>query len=273
MVMELDQSFTGTVRQMISHFLVRAFMAGILTVIGTSLTGVHVVLRRMAFFGDGVAHIAFAAAAIGTVLGFSSFLTALLLSIFVSIVLGYLSQKGIHEDTGIGILFSLSMAVGIILFSIKNERRSLMSYMFGDILAVSRNDLFLLAVISLIVVVFTILWKDKLIYMSFDREFVKVTGVKTESIYYTFLAILAATIVIAVRTVGVVLVSAFLITPTAAASIVAKDFRRIFLLAPIFGIITVVAGITASIWIDVPVGSMIVVVQSLFFFALLLFKR
>lgn len=257
---------------MISYFLLRAFLAGILTTTCTSLMGIHVILRRMAFFGDGVAHIAFAAAAIGTVLGFSSFLTALLLSVLASIILGYLVQKGVHEDTGIGILFSLSMAIGIILFSVKKEQRSLMSYLFGDILAVSKNDMIFLAVISTIVIIFTILWKDKLIYMSFDKEFVKAIGIRIKPIYYTFLAILAATIVIAVRTVGVVLVSAFLIIPAAAANIIAKDFRKIFFLAPMFGILSVTAGIVSSVWIDIPAGSAIVVVQSLIFLLLLLLK-
>lgn len=254
-------------------FLLKAFFAGILTALSTSLVGVHVVLRRMSFFGDGIAHIAFAAAAVGAVFNASSFFTALLFSILSAILLGYLSQKGVHEDTGVGILFSLSMATGIILFSVKRQQRSLMSYLFGDILTVSNKDLFFLFLIAALVILFTLLWKDRLIYMTFDKEFLKAMGVGTEVVYYSFLILLAATIVISVRTVGVILVSAFLIVPAASSNLILKDYRKMFCLAPILSISSSIVGITLSIWIDVPVGPIIVVVQSVIFFSMLFLKK
>lgn len=251
----------------------RSFLAGLLTAVATSLMGVHVVFRKMAFFGDAIAHVAFAAAAIGLTIGVSSFMSAVVLSMIVSLVLGKLSRKNVSEDVAVGVLFSLTMAVGVVLFSLTKKQRSLMSYLFGDILTITNADMIYLSIITILVIVYNLLFKDALVQFTFDEDFTRLMRPKIESIYQLFLMLLAATVVIGVRTVGVILVSAFLIIPAATASISARDYRWVFLFAPILSSISVVAGLLLSLNINVPPGALIVLLQGAAFFTAAVLRR
>lgn len=251
----------------------RAILAGVLTAISTALMGVHVVFRRMAFFGDAIAHVAFAAAAIGVMLGLSSFLSAIVLSVIVSLALGKLSKKNVSEDAAIGVLFSLTMAVGVVLFSLVRGQRSLMYYLFGDILTVTNDDLLYLSIITGAVVLFNLLFRDAMVSYTFDEDFTKLVHPKTGIIYHLFLATLAISVVVGVRTVGVILVSAFLIIPASTAVIVVKDYRWAFIFAPLISCVSVLLGLFSSLKIDVPPGALVVLIQGIIFFTTLLLKR
>ncbi|MGB9790570.1 MAG: metal ABC transporter permease [Thermotoga caldifontis] len=251
----------------------KSLLAGVLTAIVTAIMGIHVVFRRMAFYSDAIAHVAFAAAAIGVTLGTSSFLSALVLSVVVSLVLGSVSKKNIGEDTAIGVLFSLTMAVGIVLFSVSKKQRSLMSYLFGDVLAITNQDLLYLLLVTGSVIIFDLLFRDILVQFTFDEDFARLMHPKVDLVYRLFLAILAVTVVVAVQTVGVILVSAFLIIPAATATILLSDYRRAFLLAPVLSSASVVAGLLLSLQIDVPPGALIVLVQGAVFFTTLFLRR
>ncbi|MCS7175820.1 metal ABC transporter permease [Pseudothermotoga sp.] len=251
----------------------RSFLAGLLTAVATALMGVHVVFRRMAFFGDAIAHVAFAAAAIGVTIGVSSFLSAVVLAVVASLILAKLSRRNISEDVSVGVLFSLTMAIGVILFSLVKRQRNLMSYLFGDILTVTDTDMFYLSIVTVSVIVYNLLFKDTLVQFTFDEDFTKLMRPKIDLIYQLFLAVLAITVVIGVRTVGVILVSAFLIIPAATASIGAKDYRKVFLFAPVLSSISVVVGLLLSLYMDVPPGALIVVVQGAMFFTTIALRR
>lgn len=251
----------------------RSFLAGLLTAVATSLMGVHVVFRRMAFFGDAIAHVAFAAAAIGVTIGVSSFVSAVVLSMIVSLVLAKLSRRNVSEDVAVGVLFSLTMAVGVVLFSLTKRQRSLMSYLFGDILTITNVDMIYLSIITILVIVYNFLFKDALVQFTFDEDFTRLMRPRIELIYQLFLMLLAATVVIGVRTVGVILVSAFLIIPAATASIGARDYRWVFLFAPILSSISVVAGLLLSLNINAPPGALIVLLQGVAFFTMVALRR
>ncbi len=251
----------------------RSLLAGILTAISTAIMGVHVVLRRMAFFGDAIAHVGFAAAAIGVILGFSSFFSALILCVLVSLLLGRISRRNVSEDAAIGVLFSLTMAVGIVLFSVAKKQRSLTSQLFGDVLTVTNSDLLYLLIITGIVVFFNILFKDALVHFTFDEDFTRLMRPKMDLVYQLFLVILAISVVVGVRTVGVILVSAFLIIPASTATFSLKDYRWAFVLAPLFSSISVVLGLFLALFIDAPPGALMVLAQGAMFFATLFLRR
>ncbi|MDK2923335.1 MAG: zinc transport system permease protein [Pseudothermotoga sp.] len=251
----------------------RSLLAGILTAISTAIMGVHVVFRRMAFFGDAIAHVAFAAAAIGVILGFSSFFSAVILSVLVSLLLGKLSRRSVSEDAAIGVLFSLTMAVGIVLFSVAKKQRSLTSYLFGDILTVTKIDLLYLSIVTGIVILFNVVFRDALIHFTFDEDFTRLMHPKIDVVYQLFLAILAVSVVVGVRTVGVILVSAFLIIPASTAVMSSNDYRLAFIFAPLFSSISVILGLFLSLAIDAPPGALTVLIQGAIFFTTLFVRR
>ena len=254
-------------------FVQRAFIAGVLTAISGSLVGVPVVMRKMAFFGDGIAHVTFASIAIALCFDLPILPVAIGIAVIVALALGYFVRKGVSEDTGIGVLFSSAMAFGIVAFSLMQEQRSLMSYLFGDILAVRNQDLFFMSTITGVIVVFTFLLGDKLVYMSYDEEFVKAMGVKVDLIYYVFLVLLSVTIVSSVKILGIVLVAAMLVIPAASSLLVLKSYRFSFILSPVIACVSVFTGIVFSYIFDVPAGALIVLVQSGIFFGILILKR
>jgi ABC-type Mn2+/Zn2+ transport system permease subunit len=193
--------------------------------------------------------------------------------VVVSLVLGSVSKKSIGEDTAIGVLFSLTMAVGIVLFSISKEQRSLMSYLFGDVLAITNRDLLYLLLVTGSVIVFDLLFRDILVQFTFDEDFTRLMHPKVNLVYRLFLAILAVTVVVAVQTVGVILVSAFLIIPAATATSLLNDYKKVFLLAPVLSSASVVVGLLLSLQIDAPPGALIVLVQGATFFTTLFLRR
>ncbi len=243
-----------------------ALVGGILSAISTSLLGNLVVLRKMTFMGSGIAHLSFIGVGLGLLLGYNPSLITLAVAVTSALVLGYLSRKGIHEDIGVGVLFSTSMALGIILINLSKEDSSrVMAYLFGDILAMSWGDVEVLATLAVAVLVFTILFRDHLVYATFDEDFSKILGIKIGAIYYSFLVLLASSIVLSINMLGIILVSAMIVVPSASAMLVSKTYKGMFILSPIISTISVFAGLVLSWVYDIPSGASIVLVQGLIF--------
>ena len=198
-------------------FMQRAFAAGILVALLCAVFSVFVVLKRLSFIGVGISHSAFGGVALGFLLGLSPSLTAILFSGGVALLIGLVNRKGrLHEDTAIGIFFSLTMALGIFLIGISQRYNvDLFGYLFGNILAITRGDLLLVVILVPIVLAFVFSIFKELLFISFDEEVATVSGVPVGPIYYLFLLAMAVTIVIAIKLIGIVLVSALLVLPGA----------------------------------------------------------
>ncbi len=258
---------------MIPSFLMRAVLAGILTGFVTSLIGVPVVLRRMAFFGSGIAHVSFAGIGLALFFGFDPFLISLILAMGTAIVLGYLARRGVHEDVGMGILFSLSMAIGIIFISLRGKYTGdILAYLFGDILAVTENDLKILSGVSIMVLLFTVLFGERLVYMTLDEEFSKVMGIPIVPIYFLYLLILATVVVVSIKVLGIILVSAMLVIPVATTMVLFRNYKKMFTISPLFSIGSVFLGLTLSYYFDIPSGASIVAILGGVFFTTLIVR-
>ncbi len=250
-----------------------ALVGGILSALSTSLLGNVVVLRKMTFMGSGIAHLSFVGVGLGLLLGFDPSLVTLVIAVLSALALGYLSRKGVHEDIGIGVLFSTSMALGIILINLSKEDSSrVMAYLFGDILAMSWKDVETLGILAAVVLTFIVFFRDHLVYATFDEDFSKILGMRIGGIYYTFLALLASSIVLSINMLGIILVSAMIVVPAASSMLVSRTYRGMFYLSPILSVASVFIGLVLSWVYDIPSGASIVLVQGLVFFFSFLVK-
>ncbi len=227
----------------------------------------------MTFMGSGIAHLSFVGVGLGLLLGFNPSLTTLLIAVLSALILGYLSRKGVHEDIGIGVLFSTSMALGIILINLSKEDSSrVMAYLFGDILAMSWKDVGTLGILTAVVLMFIAFFRDHLVYATFDEDFSKILGIRVGWIYYTFLTLLASSIVLSINMLGIILVSAMIVVPAASSLLVSRTYRGMFYLSPILSVSSVFVGLVLSWVYDIPSGASIVLVQGLVFFFSFLVK-
>ncbi len=244
-----------------------ALIGGMLSATATAMLGNLVVLRKMAFLGSGVAHLAFVGVGLGLLLGKDPKLMTIIVATASAVLLGYLAKKGIHEDIGIGVLFSTSMALGMILVSIsKVDTSRVMAFLFGDILAMGWGDVALLGVLTAIVLVFCAVFREHLVYATFDEDFAKILGIKINAVYYTFLVLLAISIVLAINMLGIILVSAMIVVPAATSMMLARTYQGMFKLSPVISTAAVFLGLILSWEYDMPSSAAVVVVQGALFF-------
>jgi ABC-type Mn2+/Zn2+ transport system permease subunit len=246
------------------HALLEAVIIGALC----AVIGVYVVLNSLSFIGAGISHAAFGGIALGILIGVDPVLSALLFCVGVALSIGAVSERGaLKHDTAVGIFFASTMALGVVLISLqKGYVLDLFSYMFGNILAITKGDLLLSAVTALVIFAVVIaLWKEFLA-MSFDRELAHVMGLPARGLYYLLLVLMSVTIVISMKSVGIVLVSALLVTPAASAHQLTKTFGGMMALSLAFGVGSSVAGLILSYMVNIPSGACIVLVATTVFF-------
>jgi ABC-type Mn2+/Zn2+ transport system permease subunit len=252
------------------QFMRQALIAAILVGGLCSVLSVYVVLRGMAFIGQGISHAAFGGLALGLLLFGSASAAGLPISLItaafclaVAVLIGVVSRRGhVSADSAIGIFFAFSMALGVLLISLRKlYTADLMTYLFGSILAVTREDLILMAVLSALILGFIALSYKELIYYSFDPQMAWASGLPAGVLHYALLTMLALTIVASVKVVGVVLVSAFLVIPGATARLLCSGFGTMMGVAAVFGVLSALLGLYVSHLWDVPTGATIVTAQ------------
>ncbi len=250
-------------------FAQRALAGGIVIALLCSLLSFFVVVRRLAFVGMGISHAAFGGVAIGLAAGIEPMLTAGGFCAVVAVGIGWLSRKGrIHEDTVIGILFATAMAMGVVLVRMASAYNlDLMSYLFGSILALSWNDVIVISVIGVLAAAFIMLFFKELLFISFDEETATASGLPVRFAYYGLLVTTALAIVVSIKLVGIILVSALLVIPGAAGMQLFRNYRGVLLAALGIGVVSVTMGLFLSFWYDVASGAAIVLVLFAFFLA------
>jgi len=249
-------------------FVQRALVTGILLGVLCAVLSFFVVLRRMAFVGVGLSHAALGGVALGLILGLPPLLSAALFTVGVAWVVGWLrGRTEVSEDTAIGVFFPTAMALGVILISLTPAyRQDLMAYLFGNILSVRPEDVLPLAVLCVVGLGLIAVYFKELLYLGVDEEAARAAGLPALRLNFLLLTLLAVTIVAAVRLVGIVLVSAFLVIPAATGQAMARSLRGMLVTAVVSALVSVVVGLWLSWSWNLPSGAAIVLVSAALFF-------
>jgi zinc transport system permease protein len=226
----------------------------------------------MSFLGSGLAHSAFGGVALGLLLNIEPLYIAVPFTIIVSLSIAWLnSRTKLSADTSVGILFAVSMALGIIFIAMKQEYSAdAFNYLFGSILSVMPSDLYIGGIVAIITVLtFFKLWA-RWAYASFDTELAKADRLNILNDDYMLFICTALTIVVSVKLVGIVLIAAFLVIPAASAKLVSKTFYQMTVIAIVFGIASSILGLYVSFHLDMPSGAIIILIQTFLFLVALL---
>ena len=237
--------------------------------------GVYVVLRGLSLLGDGLAHISFAGIALGLVLGIYPLALALVAAVLGALAIHVLRAKEVvRGDTAIGILFTAGLALGILLVSrTRGIGADLASYLFGNLLAVSAQDVLLVAVVAAGLILFLVVLHKELFYLTFSEEAARLSGLPVGALNVAFTAATAASIVVAARVVGVLLVSALLVVPAASALQLGRSFRATLAWSVAFGLASVVAGVLAAAQWGLATGASVALASTLLFAGTVAAKR
>ena len=249
-------------------FMQRALITGVILSCLLAYIGVFVVLKRMSFFSDGIAHASLAGVAIGLLTGFYPLYTAILVSILFASLIYYLEKNtSLASDSLIGILFTTSMSLGLILMSLESGYRpELTSFLFGSILAITTVDVFIVAGFSFILLIFFLINHKKIFLLALDRNMAYMSGMNPDRYQFFMYIIIAISVVLGVKIAGVVLVSALLITPVSTAKLVCSSLKLLIVGTIIMAPLTVILGIVLSWQFNIPTGPAIVVVGAIIFF-------
>jgi manganese/iron transport system permease protein len=248
------------------QFMRNSLLAIILVGSVCATIGVYVVLRRMAFIGDALAHTVLPGIVFAYFNGISLFIGAVVAGLLTAFGIGWLSRRDtLREDTAIGIMFTFMFALGILLMSTARSFRDFTHILFGNILGVTPSDLTLIGIVAVIVLGTLALFHKEFELTSFDPIHAQVIGLRADRLRYGLLILLALTVVTAIQAVGVVLTSAMLVTPAATASLLTNRLPRMMLIAVGVAISSGVVGLYASYRYNVASGAAIVLACTLCF--------
>jgi manganese/iron transport system permease protein len=254
-------------------FMQRGLVASVIVGVVCAVIGSYVVLRGMAFLGDALAHAILPGVALAYLLGGNLTLGALVAAVVVALLIGLFSRQGtVREDTAIGILFAAALSLGVAMISsVRTFAVDLSHILFGNVLGVSTADLWLVGGLGALVIVAVIVFYKPLLVISFDPVLAATLRWPAELFRNLLLVLLALTIVVSLQTVGVGLVAAMLVTPAAAANLLAKRLPAMMALAALFGALSAVIGLYLSYYANIASGAAVVLVCTGFFLAAMLF--
>ena len=243
-------------------FFRNALWGSLLASIACGLIGSYVVARRMVFISGGITHASFGGIGIGFYFGFNPVLSAMIFSVLSAFGIQWLSKnQNVREDSAIAVFWSLGMALGIILiFLSPGYAPNLSEYLFGNILTISMTDILLLSILSFILVLFFSFFYRPILNTAFDKEFAQTRGVNVAFFEYTLIMLVAVTIVLSIRLVGIVLLISLLTVPQMTANIFTHKFSKIMLLSVIISFVGCIAGLLMSYYLNVPSGAFIIFV-------------
>ncbi len=254
--------------EMLSYpFITRALIVGTLVSLCAALLGVSLILKRYAMIGDGLSHVAFGAMAIAQVVGVSPLYLAIPVVVLFAILLLRLSgSEKIKGDAAIAVISTGALALGVLVISLsQGANTDLLNYMFGSILSMSKSDVVLSVILCVAVLILYVFFYNKIFSVTFDEAFAKATGKKT-SLYNTVIATLTAImIVLGMRMMGALLISALVIFPALSAMRVLKSFRGVTILSAILSVVCFFVGLVVSYFYATPTGASVVAVNIVVF--------
>lgn len=243
-------------------FMQKALLVGMIIGVVGPLIGNFVVLRKMSVIGDGLSHVALSGVALSFVLGISPAIGAIVMALIAAWFLQKMRDKyEKQEEIAMAILMSGGIALALVLLGFsKGNSSSLTSYLFGSINSIDIKDVYMVILLAICIIIFVKRYFYQLFHISFDEESAKVAGIEVDYLNKLFVFMIAFCVVTAMRITGVLLISALMVIPVAAAFNIAKNFKEALITSIIFGEISVVLGITTSYYFDLPPGGSIVLI-------------
>ncbi|MCX8175639.1 MAG: metal ABC transporter permease [Candidatus Bathyarchaeota archaeon] len=257
------------------EFMRNALVATLLVSIACGIVGTYVIIKRIVFISGGISHSALGGIGLGYMLGLNPILTTIPFTVFTALSIGVISRRlKMSEDVAIGILWAVGMASGVIFISLRPGYASdLFSYLFGSILAVSPFDLVVMLLLDVVIITFFLLFYREFLAISFDEEFSKVVGIPVRSLYLLLLCLVALSVVVLIRVVGIILVIALLTIPAAISSQLIYSIKKLVFFSIFTGMCLTMTGLWLSYMLNLPSGATIVLVLGAAFTLLLIFKR
>ena len=242
------------------RFFQNALIGGSISALACSLIGLFVILRKESMIGDGVAHVSFGGIAIGLYLGVNPLYTALIVSIIAVLGISYMKKQGLAEsDSATAVILAVGFSTGLIIISLAGGFNvELFSYLFGSILTISRTDMILVALLGAVSLFLVVVFYKELLSITFDAQASRLMGIPVGLISNVFNILVAITIVLSIKVVGMILVTALLVLPGLTALQLNTGFKHTAILSVIFGVGSVVMGIFASAVLDVATSGVIV---------------
>lgn len=247
--------------------MIRAIVSGAFIAVLLGWLGTFVVTRKMSLIGDGIAHASLAGIALALLLGWMPIPTAVIFAVFIAALIYLLEKKTrISSDMAIAVIFTTGMALGIVLLHFyQGYQPELLSYLFGNILAINSYDLFNIIVIGVIILICLFIFYRKILFSTFDPVGAYLSGIKPWVYDLVLYIATAVSIVLSIKLIGIILVSALLVTPSAIARLFVKSFKGFTLLTILLSVFIVIAGLILSYYLDLPSGAVIVLTGTISF--------
>lgn len=248
-------------------FFQKAFFAAVFASISCGIIGSYIVSRRIVFISGGITHASFGGIGLAFLLGFNPLVGAVLFAVASALGIQFFTKVAeIREDSSIAIWWSLGMALGIIfVFMTPGYTPNLMSYLFGNILTVTNSELWWMLILNVVIISFFVLFFRNILYVAFDEEFARTAGLPVQLYNYLIIILIALTVVLNIRVVGIILILSLLTIPQASANLFTKDFRKLLILSSIFAFVGTIAGLFISYFMDIPSGAAIIFTLVLMF--------
>ncbi len=255
-------------------FMRNALMAGVLVSIACGIIGTLVVVNRIVFLSGGIAHAAYGGIGLGYFWGFNPVYGAIAFALVSALGMGWVARKTRQRaDTIIGVMWAIGMAIGIIAIDLtQGYKADLMSYLFGSILTVPRQDLIIMLVLDLIIGAMVVLFYKELLAISFDPLFATTRNVPVDGLYLMLVGAIALTVVMVMQVVGLIMVIALLTIPAAIAGQFVEDLKQMMLYSSYLGIIFTTVGLWLSYIWDLTSGATIILVSGTTYLGTLVFK-
>lgn len=252
------------------EFIQRALISGIAISLSCSLLGLFLVLKRFSLFGDAISHVAFGGIALGLFLKSNPIWISFIVSVLGGLAMVKLnSSKRVYSDSSVAVLLSFGLAVGLVFIGLSGGFSiDITSYLFGSILLVSHEETLIIVFLSTVIISFVIAFYKRLVYLVFNEEQAKISGLNVTLLNYLFIILATVSIVISIRLIGVLMVSSLLIIPNVAALLLGYGFKKTLLLSACFSVLSVAMGTILSYEINITPSGMIVLVSTGIFFSL-----
>ena len=249
-------------------FINHALLASLFSSIICGILGTYIVTKRMVFISGGITHASFGGIGMAFYFGFPPFAGAAIFAMLSAMGIEWFSKKGnIRNDSSIGILWSLGMAIGIIFIYITpGFTPNLMSYLFGSILTVSTSELYIMLVLAVIIILFFSVFYRPILYFAFDESFAKSQKAPITLINYIVILLIALGIVINIKVAGIILVMSMLTLPQNTANLFSNNFKQIVIYSILISFAGTMMGLAGSFWLGIPSGASIIFTLTLLFF-------
>ena len=250
------------------NHLADAFLACILSAITCGIVGSYVVARRMVFLSGGITHASFGGLGIAFYAGANPILGATIFAILSALGIEWSNSRSkIRPDSAIGMVWGIGMAIGAFFIALRPGYTSgdMANFLFGSILTVTNGDIIALAILSIVLIIGALLWHRPIMFAAFDRNFAEASGVPVKLTNYAMAVITAITIVLSIRTMGIVLLISLLTMPVVTANLIFKNYKQIAPASVVIAVVAGVAGIALSYHAEVPSGPAIIFTLAILF--------